>query len=123
MIVKYMLNYQTPLDLAFQALADPTRRAIVERLAEKPASVSELKRAARYVAAGGDAASGGAGDLGACRSQSRAACGPAASIRPRSPEAERWITERRLEWERRLDRLGDYLKTLESEGKIDEQDR
>ena len=44
MIVKYMLNYQTPLDLAFQALADPTRRAIVERLAARPASVSELKR-------------------------------------------------------------------------------
>ena len=44
MIVKCMLNYQTPLDLAFQALADPTRRAIVERLAERPASVSELKR-------------------------------------------------------------------------------
>src|SRR5260370_38815655 len=44
MIVKFMLNYQGPLDLAFQALADPTRRAIVERLAERPASVSELKR-------------------------------------------------------------------------------
>ena len=39
-----MLNYPTPLDLAFQALADPTRRAIVERLAERWASVSELKR-------------------------------------------------------------------------------
>ena len=38
-------------------------------------------------------------------------------------EAERWITERRLEWERRLDRLGEYLQTLESEGKSDEQDR
>ena len=38
-------------------------------------------------------------------------------------EAERWITERRLEWERRLDRLGEYLKTLNSEGKSDEQNR
>jgi DNA-binding transcriptional ArsR family regulator len=37
-------------------------------------------------------------------------------------EAERWIAERRLEWERRLDRLGDYLQILESEGKSDEQD-
>ena len=36
--------------------------------------------------------------------------------------AERWITEQRLEWERRLDRLGDYLQTLKSEGKSDEQD-
>ena len=30
-----MLNYHAPLDLAFQALADPTRRAIVERLNEE----------------------------------------------------------------------------------------
>src|ERR1700756_5216722 len=44
MILKDMLNYGTQLDQAFQALADPTRRAIVERLAEGPASVSELKR-------------------------------------------------------------------------------
>ena len=38
-----MLNYETPLDRAFHALADPTRRAMVERLARSPASVSELK--------------------------------------------------------------------------------
>jgi DNA-binding transcriptional ArsR family regulator len=33
------------LDLIFQALADPTRRALVERLSRKPASVSALARA------------------------------------------------------------------------------
>ena len=33
-----------PLDLAFQALADPTRRIMVERLTRSPASVSELAR-------------------------------------------------------------------------------
>jgi len=32
------------LDQAFQALADPTRRAVVERLCDGPASVSELAR-------------------------------------------------------------------------------
>src|SRR6185437_432215 len=31
-------------------------------------------------------------------------------------EAERWIEGLRLEWERRLDRLGDYLQTLNREG-------
>jgi hypothetical protein len=30
--------------------------------------------------------------------------------------AEQWIQARRLEWEQRLDRLGDYLKTLENAG-------
>jgi DNA-binding transcriptional ArsR family regulator len=38
-----MLQYQSaPLDLAFQALSDPGRRAMVERLSSGPASVSEL---------------------------------------------------------------------------------
>jgi DNA-binding transcriptional ArsR family regulator len=123
MIVKYMLNYQTPLDLAFQALADPTRRAIVERLAERPASVSELKRplamslpaVMQHLAVletSGLVVSQKSGRVRTC------------SINPAAfAEAERWITERRLEWEGRLDRLGEYLKTLESEGKSDEQDR
>ena len=31
-------------------------------------------------------------------------------------QAEQWINARRIEWEHRLDRLGDYLKTLETEG-------
>ena len=38
-----MLQYQgQPLDLAFQALSDPGRRAMVERLSRGPATVSEL---------------------------------------------------------------------------------
>jgi DNA-binding transcriptional ArsR family regulator len=31
-------------------------------------------------------------------------------------QAEQWINQRRTEWERRLDRLGEYLETLTSEG-------
>src|SRR3569832_1579280 len=41
-ILKNMLNYQSPLDTAFKALSDPTRRANLERLSRGPASVSEL---------------------------------------------------------------------------------
>lgn len=37
-----MANYQPNLDTAFQALADPTRRAVIERLGRGPASVGEL---------------------------------------------------------------------------------
>ena len=40
--LKYMLKHEASLDRAFQALADPTRRAIVERLVRGPASVSQL---------------------------------------------------------------------------------
>lgn len=39
-----MLNNRVTLDRVFHALADPTRRAMVERLSRGPASVSELAR-------------------------------------------------------------------------------
>ena len=118
-----MLNYETPLDRAFQALADPSRRAMVERLAQGPATVSELKRplvmslpaVMQHLAVletSGLVVSLKSGRVRTCRINLAALA-----------EAERWITERRLEWERRLDRLGEYLKTLNSEGKSDEQNR
>lgn len=43
-IVRHMANQSIPLDRIFQALSDPTRRAVVERLTLGPASVSELAR-------------------------------------------------------------------------------
>ena len=115
-----MLNYETALDHAFQALADPTRRAIVERLTQGSASVSELKRpldmslpaVMQHLAvleSSGLVVSQKSGRVRTCR------INPAALA-----EAERWIAERRLEWERRFDRLGEYLETLKSEGKNDE---
>lgn len=118
-----MLNYGIPLDRAFQALADPTRRAMVERLAQGPASVSELKRplvmslpaVMQHLAVletSGLIVTQKSGRVRTCR------INPAALA-----EAERWIAERRLEWERRLDRLGEYLQTLKPEGDSDDQDR
>src|SRR5215468_2889913 len=43
-MLKLMLNYAPDLDRVFQALADPGRRLMVERLTRGPASVSELGR-------------------------------------------------------------------------------
>ena len=116
-----MLNYEAPLSLAFQALADPTRRAMVERLAKGPASVSELKapfvmslpavmQHLMVLETSGLIVSQKSGRVRTCR------INPAALA-----EAERWIEGLRLEWERRLDRLGDYLQTLNREGENDEQ--
>ena len=39
-----MAQYHPPLDDVFQALADPTRRAVLSRLGTGPATVSELAR-------------------------------------------------------------------------------
>jgi DNA-binding transcriptional ArsR family regulator len=104
-----MLNQTADLDRVFQALADPGRRLMVERLSLGPASVSELARPltmslaavvqhVQVLEACGLVRSEKIGRTRTCK------INPAA-LR----SAEHWITERRTSWERRLDRLGDYL--------------
>jgi DNA-binding transcriptional ArsR family regulator len=112
-----MLNYQAPLDLAFQALADPTRRIMVERLSQGPASVSELARpldmtlsaVVQHLAvleASGLVRSQKVGRVRTCHIEPTAL-----------HSAERWISERRASWERRLDRLGAFLVETEPTAK------
>jgi DNA-binding transcriptional ArsR family regulator len=104
-----MLNQSATLDLLFQALADPTRRALVERLSRGPASVSELARPLtmslpavvqhlQMLEASGLVRSEKVGRVRTCRIE-------LAMLQM----AERWISERQASWERRLDRLGEYL--------------
>lgn len=104
-----MLNQLADLDRVFQALADPGRRLMVERLSEGPASVSELGRPlamslaavvqhVQVLEASGLVRSQKTGRTRTC------------SINPAAlRSAEYWISERRSIWERRLDHLGDYL--------------
>jgi DNA-binding transcriptional ArsR family regulator len=93
----------------FQALADPSRRVMVERLSRGPASVSELAEPLpmslpaviqhlQVLEASGLVRSEKIGRVRTCRIEPL-------GMRP----VEQWITERRTSWERRLDRLGDYL--------------
>jgi len=104
-----MLNQRAALDHAFQALADPTRRVMVERLSRGPASVSELARPLamslsavvqhlQVLEASGLVRSEKVGRVRTCR------------IEPVVlSTAEQWISERRTSWEHHLDKLGDYL--------------
>jgi DNA-binding transcriptional ArsR family regulator len=98
------------LDAMFQALADPTRRAMVERLGRGSASVSELAQPfamslpavvqhLQILEASGLVRSEKVGRVRTCRME------PAAFSL-----AEQWINQRRSDWESRLDRLGQYLK-------------
>src|SRR5277367_6457695 len=114
-IVKHMLNQPIALDRIFLALADPTRRGMVERLARGPASVSELAQPLamslpavlqhlQVLEASGLIRSAKTGRVRTCRIQ------PAA-LRT----AESWIARRRTGWERRLDRLGDYLAAQDNQ--------
>jgi DNA-binding transcriptional ArsR family regulator len=93
----------------FAALADPTRRRMVERLAKAPASVSQLAEpldmtlsaVVQHLAvleASGLVKSEKVGRVRTCRVEPKA-------LRT----AEGWITDQRMQWERRLDRLGELL--------------
>jgi DNA-binding transcriptional ArsR family regulator len=109
------MTYQQPtLDNVFHALADPTRRAMVERLTKGPASVSELAKPHRMalptvvqhlkvLERSGLIRSEKVGRVRTCR------------IEPKSlMTAETWIAAQRAVWEARLDRLEDYLDGLQS---------
>ena len=104
-----MAKCHDPLDLVFQALADPTRRGIVERLVRAPATVSQIAapldmslpavmQHLQVLETSGLIRSEKAGRVRTCRID------PAALRR-----AEAWITLRRTDWETRLDRLGEQL--------------
>jgi DNA-binding transcriptional ArsR family regulator len=104
-----MLQYSNALDSMFQALADPGRRLMVERLCRGPASVSELAEPLamslsavvqhlQVLEASGLVHSEKVGRVRTCRVET-------AALRT----AEKWINDRRMLWERRLDRLGAFL--------------
>ena len=119
MILKDMLNQSSDLTLLFHALADPWRRAMVERLSRAPAAVSELARPLPMSLPAAMQHLGVLEAAGLVRSEKVGRVRTCA-IEPQAlSQAELWINARRVEWENRLDRLGDYLKTLETEGDHD----
>src|ERR1700761_4578109 len=119
MIVKDMLNQLPDLDRLFQALADPTRRAMMERLSLGPAAVSELARPLPMSLPAAMQHLNVLEAAGLVRSQ-KIGRGRTCAIEPQAlNQAEQWINARRIEWEHRLDRLGDYLKTVADDGDAD----
>jgi DNA-binding transcriptional ArsR family regulator len=111
-----MLNQSMNLDHLFHALADPARRAMVERLSRGPAPVSEL---ARPLPMSLPAAMQHLGVLEAAGLVRSVKVGRVrtCAIEPQAlSQAEQWINDRRIEWARRLDRLGEYLEALKDEG-------
>jgi len=117
-----MLNQSAALDLTFQALADPARRSMLAQLTRGPSSVSALARplamslpaVMQHLAVlegSGLVRSQKVGRVRTCR------------IEPFALSlAEHWINQRRIEWQGHLDRLGEYLETLQSKGALGDHD-
>ena len=109
-----MLKHGDTLDRIFQALADPARRSIVERLTRRPLSVTELAQPLpmsmpavfqhlQVLEGAGLVRSEKVGRVRTCR------------IEPDALRvAEGWLGARRTTWEQRLDRLGNVLTQPDS---------
>jgi DNA-binding transcriptional ArsR family regulator len=115
MILKHMLKQEHTLDRTFHALSDATRRALLDRLANGPASVSELAgpfdsslaaivQHVQVLEASGLITTEKVGRTRTCRISSEA-------VR----RAEQWLTERRQLWEARFDRLGAIVEAQEAQ--------
>jgi DNA-binding transcriptional ArsR family regulator len=102
------------LSATFAALADPTRRAILARLALGETSVSELaepfdislpavSKHLKVLEGAGLIARGREAQWRPCRLEPQALKG-----------VDEWLEEYRQLWEQRLDRLEDYLRTLQA---------
>lgn len=115
MILSHMTNQMPALDRLFSALSDPTRRAIVERLAQGPRSVSELAKPLpmalptvvqhlKVLEASGLVSSEKRGRVRTCRIEMG-----------RLDAAERWLGRQRALWEARFDRLDALLKEPDDE--------
>ncbi len=123
MLLSDMAKHDPDLDLLFQALADPTRRSMLERLARGPAPVSELARPTglrlptvmRHLSVLEDAGLVTTAKDGRVRS---CAIVPQALVPMRD-----WLEAQRAIWEARLDRLDDYVTKLMKERADDRPDR
>jgi DNA-binding transcriptional ArsR family regulator len=96
-------------DQVLQALGDPTRRAIVERLSERPHSVSGLAEPLDITLTAVGQHLQVLEESGLVQTQKVGRVRTCSLDSPGFAVLERWIRDRRSAWEQKLDRLGDLL--------------
>ncbi len=107
-----MPNQLVQLNRVFQALADPTRRAVLERLSAGPTSMSELARPFPMAL---PSFSQHLDMLERCklvRSRKKGRVRTYQLVPKRLQNAEGWLSRQRAAWDQRLDQLDNYLETL-----------
>ena len=107
-----MAERAVPLDRVFQALADPTRRAVVERLTRGAAPVSELARPFAMALSSFSQHLDVLQGAGLVRSRKAGRVRTYELAPDALGAAERWMAHQRAVWERRLDQLDSYITTL-----------
>lgn len=104
---------QEDVNRVFQALGDPSRRAILERISEGPISVSRLAEPLGITLAAVVQHLQVLEESGLVRTEKTGRVRTCQIERAGLAAAENWIRERRSMWDRRLDSLGDLLEEPE----------
>jgi DNA-binding transcriptional ArsR family regulator len=111
-----------PLSLTFSALADPTRRAILARLAQGEATVTELAKPFEM------SLPGVSKHLKVLQTAGLVVQGRDAQWRPCRLEVKplhdvaTWVEQYRTFWDESIDRLHDYVRDIQSQEKTDDHD-
>ena len=103
------------LSSTFSALADPTRRAILARLASGEASVSELAKPMKMTMPAVTKHLKVLQKAGLIRQERRAQFRPCYLVATPLKEASDWVDQYRKFWEASFDRLDEYLKVLQAQ--------
>jgi len=104
------------IDRVFQALSDPTRRAVVERLGRGPAATSELARPFDMALPSFIQHLDVLEKVGVVASRKEGRVRTYRLTPTPLQAAEDWMTTQRQVWERRLDQFDQYVRTLKEEG-------
>jgi DNA-binding transcriptional ArsR family regulator len=101
------------LDLAFHALSNSTRRAVVERLRAGPATVSELAGPFKMALPSFMQHLEVLETSGLVQSSKRGRVRTVRVVPDQLRRASGWLEQQRVIWERRLDQLDEYVKGME----------
>lgn len=110
-----MPKHSEQLDRVFQALAGPTRRAVLERLGRGPATTTELAREFDMTLPSFSQHLEVLERSGLVRSRKRGRVRTYRLAPAPLERAEHWLARQRALWTRRLDQLDEYLKTMKEQ--------
>ena len=111
-----MEQYPAQLDGIFQALADPTRRAVLGRLGKGPASISDLAKPFDMALPSFMKHIHFLEDSGRIRTRKEGRVRTCAIKKRPFAAVETWLSAQRALWEARTDRLEQFVTTVRDKG-------
>lgn len=117
MILSLMEQYLDPLNGIFQALADPTRRAVLGRLGSGPASIGELAKPFDMALPSFMKHIHFLEDNGLIQTRKQGRVRICAIEKQRLATVEAWLSDQRALWEGRANRLEQFVTTAQKQEK------